>query len=112
MHIPVSPPRIVALGGPVPAAIRAMRADEPATDYSSIRELRRAIADRIEADIALLDALTPDANLEPYLSTCDRIDQTAWAFGDGSNREAGDDNGLADDDGWHEQRFRDVLVAL
>jgi hypothetical protein len=62
-HIP-KPPRIVALGGPVSAAIRAMRADEPATDYARIRELRRAIADRIEADIALLDALTPDADFE------------------------------------------------
>lgn len=88
-HIP-KPPRIVALGGPVSAAIRAMRADEPATDYARIRELRRAIADRIEADIALLDALTPDADLEPGT----------------------DDNGLADEDGWHEQRLRDELVAL
>lgn len=111
IHIPVRPPRIIALGGPVSAAIRAMRADEPATDYARIRELRRAISDRIEADIALLDALTPDADLEPSLGACDRIDQTAWAVGDGSDREAGDDNGLADDDGWHEQRLRDELEA-
>ncbi|MCJ2030928.1 hypothetical protein MKK50_16280 [Methylobacterium sp. J-043] len=72
-----------------------MRADEPATDHVRIRELRRAIADRIEADIALLDALTPDCDLE-----------------DGHDAEGGtDDNGLADDDGWHEQRLRDELVA-
>ncbi len=29
-----------------------------------VRALRRAIADRIEADIAILDALAPDADLE------------------------------------------------
>lgn len=80
-HIPV-PPRIVALGGPVSAAIRAMRVDEPATDYARIRELRRAIADRIEADIALLDALDGDLDAEPGT----------------------DDNGIADEGGEAEQR--------
>lgn len=63
-HQMPKPPRIVALGGPVTAAIRAMRADEPATDFARIRELRRAIADRIEADLALLDALCGDADIE------------------------------------------------
>lgn len=96
-HIP-NPPRIVALGGPVSAAIRAMRADEPATDYSRIRELRRAIADRIEADIALLDAMTPDCDLE-----------------DGHDAEGmTDDNGLGDWDGMDEQltRHAELLAGL
>lgn len=97
-HIP-KPPRIVALGGPVSAAIRAMRADEPATDYARIRELRRAIADRIEADIALLDALTPDADFEP--SFCGVGVERPTAGGD--DREDGDDNGIADDGGEAEQ---------
>jgi hypothetical protein len=95
-HIP-KPPRIVALGGPVSAAIRAMRADEPATDYSRIRELRRAIADRIEADIALLDALTPDCDLE----------------GEQDAEGMTDDNGLGDWDGMDEQlaRHAELMAA-
>lgn len=43
--------------GPVTQAIRAMRADNPDLDRERIRDLRRRIAERIEADIALLDAL-------------------------------------------------------
>lgn len=100
-HIP-KPPRIVALGGPVSAAIRAMRADEPATDYSRIRELRRAISERIEADIALLDAITPDCDLEPSLCG---LDTDAPSIG-GDDREGGDDNGLGDWDGMDEQLAR------
>jgi hypothetical protein len=74
--------------GPVTQAIRTMRAADRCTpavqhadqaiadiqiglasffadaDRQRVRELRRRIADRIEADIALLDALAGDADLE------------------------------------------------
>lgn len=80
-HIP-KPPRIVALGGPVSAAIRAMRADEPATDYSRIRELRRAISERIEADIALLDALCGDADFEQDAGEMPEFDPAEDGIGD------------------------------
>ena len=43
-----------------PAEIAAERA----ADRHRVQALRREIADRIEADIAILDALTPDADLE------------------------------------------------
>lgn len=48
--------------GPVTQALRVMLAADP--DQRRIRELRRSIADRIEADIALLDALDGDADFE------------------------------------------------
>ncbi len=41
--------------GPVTIALAAMHAADP--DRQRIRELRHRIAERIEADIALLDAL-------------------------------------------------------
>ena len=81
------PARIVALGGPVTRALAVMRAAEPETDRTRLRALRKAIADRIEADIALLDALSGDVDLE-----------------DGHDAEGGtDDNGLADEGGKAEQ---------
>ncbi len=43
-----------------PAEIAA----QVAADRHRVRALRRAIADRIEADIAILDALAPDPDLE------------------------------------------------
>lgn len=97
LHIP-KPPRIVALGGPVSAAIRAMRADEPATDYSRIRELRRAIADRIEADIALLDALDPFAD-EREADYGSYAADGCTIVGYSTDDEDADDNGIADADG-------------
>lgn len=50
--------------GPVTIALAAMRAADPDLDRQRLRELRRRIADRIEADLALLDALDGDADLE------------------------------------------------
>ena len=67
--------------GPVTQAIRACRPVDPAdravgeiqiglasffadADRQRVRELRRRIADRIEADLALLDALDGDPDLE------------------------------------------------
>lgn len=115
IHNLLPPVRLIAPGGPVSAAIRAIRADEPASDYTRIRELRRAISDRIEADLALLDAIDGDPDFEPWLSSRDMIDQTGGYVGDGSDREDGDDNGIADDDGMWEQAerplHRQALVA-
>ncbi|MCJ2142776.1 hypothetical protein [Methylobacterium sp. E-066] len=68
--------------GPVSKAIRACRETDPAdqtiadiqiglasffadADRQRVRELRRRIADRIEADLALLDALDADPDAEP-----------------------------------------------
>ncbi len=48
--------------GPVSVALAAMHAADP--DRQRIRKLRRRIAERIEADIALLDALDVDCDLE------------------------------------------------
>lgn len=93
--------------GPVSRAIRACRETDPAdqaiaeiqiglasyfadADRQRVRELRRRIADRIEADLALLDALDPDPDLE-----------------DGHDAEGNtDDNGLGDSDALGEQGFR------
>lgn len=76
--------------GPVSLAIAAMRAADPDLDRQRLRDLRRRIADRIEADLALLDALDGDADLE-----------------DGHDAEGNtDDNGIADYDAIGEQGFR------
>ncbi|MCJ2056322.1 hypothetical protein MKL09_07140 [Methylobacterium sp. J-048] len=92
--------------GPVSQAIRACRDADPAdlaiadiqiglasffadADPQRVRELRRRIADRIEADLALLDALSPDPDLE-----------------DGHDAEGlTDDNGIADYDAIGDQGF-------
>ncbi|WP_238232740.1 hypothetical protein [Methylobacterium thuringiense] len=64
-------------------------------DLPRIRILRRSIADRIEADIALLDALAGDPDLED-----------GWDDEDGHDSEGGtDDNGVADFNGIGEQGF-------
>lgn len=134
---PMPPKRIIALGGPVTAAIRAMRADEPATDYTRIRELRRAIQDRIEADLALLDALDGDADVEqdagemPESETFNRnlddepslgslygtaegahLGQGDWAGGGGFDlEEAADDLPQADDDFEYDSRDLPAVVV-
>lgn len=85
IHIPVAAPRLVAAGGPVSGAIRALLHDfdarplvGPVTDairtmraaFSDfdadldLRALRRALAERIEADIATLDLMGGDPDLE------------------------------------------------
>ena len=90
--------------GPVTIAIAAMQAADP--DRQRIRELRRRIADRIEADLALLDALDGDPDSEPSLGApepiipvgygqvrCPATDQANWADGAADDREqdAGDE---------------------
>ena len=82
--------RIVASGGPVSRAVRVMRAMSPAEQRALLPQLRQRIEDEIEASLSLLDLIDGDPDFE--IGT--------------------DDNGLADEDGWHEQRLRDELVAL
>jgi hypothetical protein len=78
------------------------------TDRQRVRELRRRIAGRIEADLALLDALDGDpdfedcADAEPSLCGLD----VTWPSHGGDDREAGDDNGIADAGGAFDQAQR------
>lgn len=108
------PPRLVAPGGPVSAAIRAMRADEPATDYTRLLTLRRAIEDRIEADIALLDALDGDTDFEDSADTEPSLCGVGVHVFRGNlpasddDREDGDDSGIGDVGGLAEQRGRQI----
>ncbi|MRI57427.1 hypothetical protein D8770_26345 [Methylobacterium sp. DB1607] len=130
-HNLLPPVRLVAPGGPVSAAIRAMRADEPATDYTRLLTLRRAIEDRIEADIALLDTLDGDFDREADYATYAPDGLTSvglasdfepslcglsveWPAGSGDDGEDGDDNGIADSGGLMEQERRHLarLAAL
>jgi hypothetical protein len=76
-NVPVGP--AVGLGrqpGPVTIPLSAMQAADP--DRQRIRELRRRIADRIEADIALLDALDGDPDIE---QDAGEMPEGAWAQG-------------------------------
>lgn len=50
--------------GPVTVAIAAMQQLVDTDERSRLQALRRAIADRIEADLALLDALDGDPDLD------------------------------------------------
>lgn len=116
-----SPQRLLATGlgpqpGPITIALAAMQAADP--DRQRVRELRRRIAERIEADIALLDALDSDPDLEPSLGSPEPLgsnfrfvapdgavyyadDQARWAAGNtddqehdaGSDREEEDEHG-------------------
>ncbi|MGU3449709.1 hypothetical protein [Methylobacterium sp. 391_Methyba4] len=104
--------------GPVTVAIAALRSADPDLDRQRLRELRRRIADRIEADLALLDALDGDADLEPSLAACEPIlggglmshrdgrvrrfeEQEHWAGGATDDREqdAGDEREEEDEHG-------------
>ncbi|MDV2988168.1 UNVERIFIED_CONTAM: hypothetical protein Q9R58_28095 [Methylobacteriaceae bacterium AG10] len=119
-HNLMPPVRLVAPGGPVTAAIRAMRADEPATDYTRLLTLRRAIEDRIEADIALLDAIDGDPDIEDTFDTEPSLCGVGAHVFRGNlpacddDREDGDDNGIADSGGLMEQERRHLarLAAL
>ncbi len=107
-----SPMPRVASGGPVSKAIRVMLDADP--DQARIRELRRAIAMRIEADIDLLDALAGDVDLEdggddePSLGggSCDDRELDDADDEDGGDTEGGtDDNGIVGCDSAAEQGF-------
>ncbi|MCJ2120669.1 hypothetical protein MKK65_29630 [Methylobacterium sp. J-001] len=88
--------------GPVSQAIKACRETDPAdqaiadiqigmasffanADRQRVRELRRRIADRIEVDLALLDALDGDADVEQDVG---EMPEGVWAQG----RAVGDDD--------------------
>ena len=72
--------------GPVTDAIRTMRAADPAFDLNpDLIALRRALADRIEADIAALDMLGGDPDLEPSLAD--------WTVGSNDDREEENEHG-------------------
>ncbi|MGU3538880.1 hypothetical protein [Methylobacterium sp. A54F] len=97
---PLSPPgRLFAPGGPVSAAVGA-----DAADRKRIRDLRRAIADRIEADLALLDSLDGDADLE--------VDAGEEPEGDDEREHDEAECGVADHDGLVEQGCRPWEVAI
>ena len=142
--------------GPVTQAIRAMRAAEPlppadaaieairegliryfveedSPDRQRVRELRRRIADRIEADLALLDALDGDPDVEPSLGApepiitsgwgrdrCQHSDQAHWAAGGtdereddaGDNREEENEHGGDIQDEPHDPQPDDVLKRM
>ncbi|WP_162561209.1 hypothetical protein [Methylobacterium terrae] len=104
--------------------------DAMCVELHRIREIREGIANRIEADLAILDAIDGTADLEdggddePSLGALlphpnligfegfggrrmmDGADQRGWAAGSTDDREAGDDNGIADAMGDFEQRMR------
>lgn len=101
--------------GPVTEAIRTMRAAVPDFDANpDLIALRRALANRIEADIAALDMLGGDPDFEPSLGapepiiTCYRGygpdflgDQARWADGatyDGE-QDAGEEREEEDEHG-------------
>lgn len=102
--------------GPVTVAIRAMRAADSdtaaddaieairqgldryfsETDRQRVRELRRCIADRIEADMAALDALGGDADFEPSLGAPNPFSAGPaddWAAGSTDDREEENEHG-------------------
>ncbi|GJE60736.1 hypothetical protein [Methylobacterium trifolii] len=59
----------------------------------AVLELRKRVADRIEADLALLDALDGDPDLEPSLGAVEPFDwqgQGTWAAGNCDERENAD----------------------
>lgn len=79
---------IIASGGPITRALAVML--DADSDRAEVRALRRAIAMRIEADIALLDRLGGDPDLEPSLGAPEPHTyqgQLAWAAGGSDDRE-------------------------
>ncbi|MGU3537753.1 hypothetical protein [Methylobacterium sp. A54F] len=100
---PSSPPgRLIAAGGPVSAALRTVLAAD--SGRQRLQELRRAIADRIEADLALLDSLDGDADLE--------VDAGEGPEGDDEREHDEAERGIADHDGLVEQGCRPWEVAV
>lgn len=118
--------RIVAAGGPVTRALAVMTAADPG--LIRIRTLRRSIAEHIEADIALLDALAGDTDLEDGAdgepSFCGLDVEHPSCGGDdreGVNEDGGDiqdephdaeeDKGAEEDEGPPSYYHRDRLMA-
>ena len=92
-------------------------------DRQRLEVLRRRVADRIEFDLALLDALDGDtdredgADAEPWLGSIDatshndRMNHLRWSTGGVDDREMGDDNGIADSGGEAEQARRHIAFG-
>lgn len=120
--------------GPVTEAIRTMRAADPQFDQNpDLIALRRALANRIERDIAALDMLGGDPDFEPSLGAPEpclpvgwgglRIpatDQANWADGGtddqeydaGSDREEENEHGGDIQDVPHDPQPDDVLPSM
>lgn len=111
--------RIVASGGPVTRALAVMAAADP--DHARIRVLRRSIAERIEADIALLDALAGDADFEENgdrePSLCGATDLNLHGLlpgegGDDREGDAGDESEEENEHGTDEDRGEPSLGGI
>lgn len=113
-----SPQSLLGLGlgrqpGPVTIALAAMYAADPDLDRQRIRELRRRIAERIEADIALLDALDGDpdfedgADAEPSL--CGLM--AHWPSPGGDDREFDEAEGRDPSPDWSGRGVHEVFVG-
>lgn len=120
--------------GPVTEAIRTMRAAVPDFDANpDLIALRRALANRIEADIAALDMLGGDPDAEPSLGAPEPIigfgfsmgghifgDQTRWADGAtydgeqdaGEEREEENEHGGDIQDQPHDPQPDDILPKM
>lgn len=110
--------------GPVTLAIRGvrpnslpsweMREQQIEDERRALRELRERIASRIEADLAILDALDSDSDLEADYGTCERLGAQIVTIGRSTDDEPSD-SGLGDLDGALEQRgngpFHDTVFA-
>ncbi|WP_167858653.1 hypothetical protein [Methylobacterium nonmethylotrophicum] len=83
-------------------------------ELARVGEIRAAIANRVEADIALLDAIDGDADLEDGGDAELNLCGTGFGWPSPDDREAGDDNGLGDDLGMVEQvrRYEHLCRAL
>lgn len=113
-----SPQPLLGLGlgrqpGPVTIALAAMRSADPDLDRQRLRELRRRIADRIEADIALLDALDGDTDLEnggdAEPSLCGLM--VNWPAPGGDDREHDDAEGRDPIPDWSGRGVHEVFVG-
>ncbi|TXN38640.1 hypothetical protein FV232_10415 [Methylobacterium sp. WL30] len=84
-------------------------------DHERLQALRQRVADRIEADLALLDTLDGDPDLDADHMTCERAaDGSLYLLGRSTDDEDGD-NSCGDLDGSLEQHghgaFNDVVFA-
>ena len=80
-------------------------------ELARVREIREAIANRIEADLALLDAIDGCPDLEDGADAELSLCGTGFGWPSPEDREAGDDNGIADALGEAEQVSRFARVS-
>lgn len=79
-----------------------------------IREIRESIANRIEADLAILDAIDGNPDLEDGADAELNLCGISVGLPSHDDCEGGDDNGLGDHDGLDEQvgRYKRLCRAL